>query len=130
MPPLPSPLWLQILVVGALVMAGAGCKRAPLTLDEIVNRNTEATGGRRAIESVQAVAVDLHIVDPGFAVDGTYRAARPGKMRIDIRAGGETVYTEGFDGRHGWQWKGQGTEIVEESARATAALRHAPAQSR
>jgi hypothetical protein len=68
--------------------------------------------------------VDLHIVDPGFAVDGNYRAARPGKMRIDIRADGKHVYTEAFDGKRGWQWKGEGETTTDESDQATAALRH------
>jgi hypothetical protein len=115
---------LPLLLAIALVAAGDSCSRTPISVDEIINRNTEARGGRQAIESVQSVAIDLRIVDPGFAVDGTYRAARPGKMRIDVNAGGKHVYTEAFDGRHGWQWKGKGTETVEESPKATAALRH------
>jgi hypothetical protein len=81
-------------------------------------------GGRQAIEGVRSVAVDLHIVDSDFAVNGSYRAARPGKMRIDINADGKHVYTEAFDGRRAWQWKGEGNAIAEESAKATAALRH------
>ena len=115
---------LHLLLTIALVAAGAGCSRAPISVEEIINRNTEARGGRQAIESVHSVAIDLQIVDPGFAVDGSYRAARPGKMRIDVNADGKHVYTEAFDGRRGWQWKGKGNETVEESPKATAALRH------
>ncbi len=100
------------------------CNGAPATVDEVVELNTEAMGGRSAIEAVQSIAVELHIVDPDFAVDGIYRAKRPGKMRIDVRAEGRHVYTEAFDGRRGWQWKGKGTETVDESPKATAALRH------
>ena len=106
----------------ALVLAS--CGRAPDTVDEVVERNTRAMGGRQAIEAVHSVAIDLHIVDPGFAVDGSYRAARPGKMRIDVKAEGKHVFTEAFDGRRGWQWKGEGTATIEASAKATAALRH------
>jgi hypothetical protein len=101
-----------------------GCEKPSLKLEELVARNTEAMGGRVALAAVQAVAVDLHIVDPDFAVDGSYIAARPGRMRIDIIAGGKSVYTEAFDGERGWQWKGKGTETVAESAKGTAALRH------
>ncbi len=115
---------LRLLFAVALVAGGAGCSRTPMSVDEIIKRNTEARGGRQAIESVHSVAIDLHIVDPGFAVDGTYCATRPGKMRIDVNADGKHVYTEAFDGRRGWQWKGKGTETVEESPKATAALRH------
>ena len=114
--------WFLFVSVVAVILAG--CNRTPRTLDEVIDRNTEAMGGRAAIEAVQTVAVELHIVDPDFAVDGTYRAARPGKMRIDIKANGKHVYTEAFDGRRGWQWKGEGATTVEESPTATAALRH------
>ncbi len=107
----------------AVVLALSGC-RAPITLDEIINRNTEAMGGRPALEGIQSVAVALNIVDPGFAVEANYRAVRPGRMRIDVVADGRHVYTEAFDGQRAWQWKGEGTEIVAESPKATAALRH------
>lgn len=106
----------------ALALVLTGCSGSP-TLDDVIARNTEAMGGRAAIEAVQSVAVELHIVDPDFTVDGVYRAARPGKMRIDIQADGKTVFTEAFDGKRGWQWKGKG-EVVDGSAKATAALRH------
>ncbi len=81
-------------------------------------------GGRKAIEAVHSVAIDLHIVDPDFAVDGSYRATRPGKMRIDVSADGKHVVTEAFDGRRGWEWKGKGRTTMETTAKATAALRH------
>lgn len=115
---------------GVIAAAVAGmtllpsCQRAAGSLDEVIARNTEAMGGAQAIEGVRSVAVELHIVDPDFTADGTYRAARPGKMRIDILAEGKPIYTEAFDGQRGWQWKGKGTETVDESVKATAALRH------
>ncbi|MGI9114749.1 MAG: hypothetical protein ACR2FX_06885 [Chthoniobacterales bacterium] len=93
-------------------------------MDELIERNAQAMGGRDAIEAVQSVTIDLHIVDPDFTADGNYDAARPGKMRIDIKAEGKNVYTEAFDRKRGWQWKGKGDAIVDESPKATAALRH------
>jgi len=80
-------------------------------------------GGREALEAVQSVEVDLHIVDPGFEVDGVYCAARPGRMRIDVQSGGKRVFTEAFDGNNGWEWDGKG-DAKPESAKAAAALRH------
>src|ERR1051326_2975424 len=80
-------------------------------------------GGVAAIESIHSIEFQLHIVDPGFEVDGTYTAMRPGQMRIDVTAGGKHVFTEAFDGRRGWQWKGEG-DVVQESPQATATLRH------
>jgi hypothetical protein len=111
-----------IYLVGVFGCALTGCGRAPLTVNEIIERNTQAVGGRSAIEAVQSIEVDLHIVDPEFEVDGKYRAARPGQMRIDIFAGGKRVYTEAFDGERAWQWKG--SAIEQESPKGTAALRH------
>jgi hypothetical protein len=108
------------LVAGIALVA---CKESQLTLDDIIERNTNAVGGRSAIEAVKSIEVDLHIADPGFEVDGKYRAARPGRMRIDIMAGGNHVYTEAFNGTRGWQWKGKG-DPVDESPAATATLRH------
>ena len=101
-----------------------GCTDSPKSVDDVIARNTKAMGGEKAIESIHSIAVDLHIVDPGFTVDGSYRAARPGRMRIDVKVEDKHVFTEAFDGERGWQWKGEGSTTVEESAKATAALRH------
>ena len=113
---------LRIASIIASVLAFAGCKVGPVTVEEIIERNTNAMGGRIAIESVQAVEVSLHIRDPNFEVDGVYHAARPGRMRVDIMANGKRVFMERFDGERGWQWNGK--EEKEEGAIPTAALRH------
>ena len=108
--------------LAALAIALPGCDRAPLTLDQVIERNTKAMGGRAAIEAVKSIQVDLHIVDPGFEVDGIYRAARPGRMRIDALMGGKHVFTEAFDGQHGWEWAKGNQEAASDEA--SAALRH------
>jgi hypothetical protein len=113
--------------IGLLTTMGcetAACERAPLTVDQVIEQNTKAMGGRAAIEALKSIEVELHIVDPDFEVNGKYRAARPGRMRIDVMAHGKHVYTEAFDGDRSWRWKGKGAAIDEESAEATAALRH------
>ena len=107
----------------AMSLGLLGCQREPLTLEQLIERHTEAVGGRAAIEAVRSIRVDLHIVDPGFEVDGIYLAARPGRMRIDVSADGQHVFTEALGEKGAWQWKGKG-EPVEASAMATAALRH------
>ena len=113
---------LVIAIAGTLICSFGACRRDPLSVDEIIARHTEAVGGRTAVESIQSLQVDLHIVDPGFEVDGSYRAARPGRMRIDVNANGKHVFTEAFNGTRGWQWKGEG-DIVEAKPEAAAALR-------
>lgn len=113
-----------IFLVAALGCTLNGCRRDSLSVDEIIDHNTQAMGGRTAIEAIKSIEVDLHIADPDFQVDGKYRAARPGRMRIDILADGKHVYTEAFDGDRGWKWKGKGNDVEEESPKAIAALRH------
>jgi hypothetical protein len=113
------------LVVLLLVIFMAGCHHASdsASLEEIIQRNTNAIGGRKAIEAVHSIRIDLHIKDPSFEVDGTYYAARPGKMRIDVSADGKHVFTEAFDGQNGWQWEGKGQQKPA-TEKAAAALRH------
>jgi hypothetical protein len=59
------------------IEATLGCRdnqsRAPLAVEEIIERNTNAMGGRVAIEAVQAVEISLQIRDPNFEVDGVLR---------------------------------------------------------
>src|SRR5438874_11497925 len=82
-------------------------------------------GDRAAIEAIQSIEIHLHIADPKFEVDGIYFAApRPGKMRIDVNAGGERVFTEAFDGQKGWQSESKGAAQKVATEKATAALRH------
>ena len=100
-----------------------GCGHSPSTVDEVIERNTQAMGGRATLESIHSIEFNLHIHDPGFEVDGIYRAARPGRMRIDVAAEGKHVFTEAFDGQRGWQWSGKGDPVAA-SPKATAALRH------
>ncbi len=107
----------------AVSLGVAGCQQTPLTLDELIERNVQAVGGREAIEAVHSIRFDLHIVDPGFEVDGIYRAARPGWMRIDVKADGRQVFTEALGEKGGWQWKGKGAQVPA-TAQAAAALRH------
>ena len=106
----------------AAALSLAACYQQSLTVDQLIERNTEAVGGRAALEAIHSIRVDLHVADPGFEADGDYIAARPGRMRIDITANGQHVYTEAFNGTRAWQWKGKG-EPIDESPTATAALR-------
>ena len=113
------------LLVSLTTVLVAGCHESSdsVSLDEIIERNTDAIGGRAAIEAIQSIQIDLHIKDPSFEVDGTYYAARPGKMRIDVSAEGKHVFTEAFDGHRGWEWEGKGGQKPA-TEKGTAALRH------
>src|SRR4030095_15855787 len=91
-----------------VLIPGCSKRSDSLSLDEIVERNTDAMGGRAAIEAVQSIPIQLRIKYPSCELDGTYYAARLGKMRIDVSAHGKHVFTEAFDGETGWQWEGKG----------------------
>jgi outer membrane lipoprotein-sorting protein len=115
---------IDVIMAVAVAAALFGCSRSPTTVDEVIERHTKAMGGRAAIEAIRSIEFDLHITDPKFEVDGIYFAARPGKMRIDVNAGGNHIFTEAFDGQKGWQWEGKGSAQRVSTEKATAALRH------
>jgi hypothetical protein len=110
--------------VGALCLAAACSSTAgEPDLETMIARHVAARGGAAAIESVGTFECDLHIVEPSFEVDGTYVATRDGRMRIDISAGGERVFTEALDRGRAWSWSAN-SGVSEGSAAGAAALRH------
>jgi hypothetical protein len=96
---------------------------AQMTLEQVVERHTDAVGGREAIERVKSVQYALIIVEPQFTVDGVYRADRDLRMRIDVYADGKRVFTEAHDGHRAWQMGDDGIPR-DASAKGAAALRN------
>jgi hypothetical protein len=111
-------------ILGCLSACLAGVATAgPPELDWLVGNNTAARGGAAAIESVSEFEAEIHIVEPTFEVDGVYVATRDGRMRVDILAGGERVFTEALDHDRAWSWSpASGTVAASEKGRA--ALQH------
>src|SRR5689334_20761190 len=109
------------IVGAACTLVLSSCQKDVSNVDDLIERITNAMGGRAAIEAVQTVEVNLHISDPGAEVDGVYYAARPGKMRINVFAGGKHVFTEAFDGERGWEWNGKEAKLTTPLATATLA---------
>jgi hypothetical protein len=95
-------------------------------LQQLIEANTQARGGREVLGAVQVIEYELTIDEPTFSVDAVYRADRQGRMRIDIYASGERVFSEGFDGARGWQWPGDAEHAMDPSPDGEAALRHGP----
>lgn len=118
-------LALAAALVGTALPAG-GCSRPgeDVSLAEVVERHTAAIGGEAALDSVRSLRVELRIVEPDFTVDGVYRAVRGGRMRIDVYAGGERVFTEALDGGRAWQMGADSASLRQADERATAALWH------
>lgn len=86
---------------------------AEMDLDHLLRAHTEAVGGASAIENVTALEIELRIEEPTFVVTGSYRATRDGRMRIDIFADDQRVFTEAFDGTSGWQLL-QGQSVAQD----------------
>lgn len=92
-------------------------------LPRLLACHDRAVGGA-ALRAADAVAYTLRIEEPGFSVDGYYRATRAGAMRIDVYDGGRRVFSEGWDGERGWQRRAGDEEPVPISGAAAAPLVH------
>ena len=79
----------RLTVLSVVICSLVGCRSGVHSVDDVIARHTEAMGGRLALESINTIKFQLHIVDPEFEVDAIYQAMRPGRMRIDVVVGGE-----------------------------------------
>jgi len=102
---------------------GVAACEAPDPLTQAIEKNTQSRGGAEAIASVQTLQIRIQITEPSFQVVGEYVATRDGKMRIDVFADGQRVFTEAFDGQSGWQMFGDGT-VADMSKSGEEALQH------
>lgn len=110
-------------VIAICLTFGLAACETPDPLTQVIEKNTEARGGADAIASVQTFQSRVQIVEPNFTLMGEYVATRDGKMRIDVFAGDQRVFTEAFDGESGWQMFGDGT-VADMSELGEEALRH------
>jgi hypothetical protein len=113
--------WVLIFVLLQPFCAMASGIQGPLA--RIIAKNTQARGGAGPISSVQSIHTRIQISEPKFQVSGEYFATRKGQMRIDIFADGKRVFTEAYDGAHGWQMSSDGT-ITAMSEAGEKAVRH------
>lgn len=120
------PAGLSLALVAVVALAPVGCSGAAdrITLEDVVERHTAAVGGIAALDSVRRLRVNLRIVEPGFTLDGVYRADRTGRMRIDVYSEGRRVFTEAFDGGTGWQMGADSTSATTADDAAAEALWH------
>jgi len=113
----------HVVAACAAVCIAVAAAADPAGLDALVARNTSARGGAAAIEAVSTFEAEVHIVEADFAVDGRYVATRDGRMRIDILADGERVFTEALGHERAWSWS-PGDGVAPASEHGRAALRH------
>ena len=89
-------------LIGAAAASVPLAAAAPLTLAEIVRRNTRARGGAAALDRMNAIGVDVEIVEGGQTLSGRYAANDAGLVRIDVYASGKHVGSEGVDPTGVW----------------------------
>lgn len=94
-----------------------------LSIDELIERHTQARGGRAAIEAVENMEIHLEITEPTFRVKAVWRGDRAGRMRIDVYGAVDRVFTEAYDGVGAWQMDAAG-KVSAVSPAGTRALRH------
>lgn len=96
---------------------------SPHTLQQVLDQHAAAHGGRAAIESIETLQIDLAIDEPPFVLAARYSASRDGRMRIDVYTDDIRVFSEGFNGRNGWQWPGGTDRPVAMSDAGEAAVK-------
>ena len=115
------PVQIALIAIGSCVLSATLAQ--DLTLEQLIEKHTKAIGGRQAIAQVRSIEFALTITEPQFTVDAIYRADRTPRMRIDIYADGNRVFTEAYDGRKAWQIGDDGVPS-EPGEKGTAALRN------
>jgi outer membrane lipoprotein-sorting protein len=81
----------------------AAAKDAALTVDQIVEKHTEALGGTDKLKAIQSVTVTGKAVLMGGQLEApiVMKIKRPASMRMEIAVQGKSVIT-GFDGTTSW----------------------------
>ncbi|MDF2176902.1 hypothetical protein P2G88_01375 [Aliiglaciecola sp. CAU 1673] len=70
-------------------------------LQQVLETHQSSLGEVTAWQATQNISLKLSIKEPGFEVEGIYRASKDGKMRIDIFSEGKPVFTEAYNGKQG-----------------------------
>jgi hypothetical protein len=92
-------------------------------LSRLLACHDQAVGGS-ALRKLRSVEMTIRVEENGSVLDGTYRATRDGRMRIDVFRAGQRVFSEGLDGQGAWERPGGATEPTPRPGAAEAALRH------
>lgn len=114
------------LAAAAMLLAVFGCEKAPETdISKIIARNTDARGGAAALDAVQALEVNRTVQEGSRQFTTHYVVTRDGRMRMDVRQDGSTIYSEGYDGQSAWQRRGVAAPADDMPDWAVAAAKRA-----
>ena len=95
------------------------------SIEEIVDRNTKALGGKEALDRVNTMVKRSRIVEGEYRDIAVFATDRKGRMRVDIFADGQRVFAESYDGKSAYQWSPKDGQSAA-SERGTVALSHTP----
>jgi hypothetical protein len=109
--------------IGALLFSLSCASSAPDDLESVLARHVAARGGAQSVAAVNSIRVLVNVEEPSFTVEVRYVADRKGRVRVDVFAGGQRVFSEGIDEQGGWQM-GQSGPVKPTTEAGTAALEH------
>ena len=120
------PIRLALLLLLAIAPAIAAAFVAAATVPSqrtaaVIAQVARAEGSAASQAAIAALVYELHIKEPTYEADATYRVDRNGRMRIDGYANGKRFITECYDGQRAWQMDGDGV-VTSESAKGAATL--------
>jgi outer membrane lipoprotein-sorting protein len=101
-------LFALLLVAGLAPMVpqplAAQAQAAAPTVDELVEKNIQAKGGREKLKALQSVRMTGKMTMGGQGMEGgiVIETRRPDKMRSDVTIQGMTV-SQAYDGKSGWK---------------------------
>src|SRR5215510_4214542 len=116
-----------LLVLAIRIASAASVGSGDLTLAQLLACHDSAVGGP-ALRAVRSLEYRISIEAGGAMLRGRYRATRDGRMRIDVFADSIRVFSEGWDGQHGWELPKGAAAPRPTSQLATTAPWHGLAQ--
>ena len=110
-----------ICVLGLFLVSVTSVQGYPQTAKSIIQKMIEASGGRKALESIDdsTVTGTMDLTDQGYSGEITIYKKEPSKMRIDVEVMG-MVITQAYDGNVAW-WVNPQTGVTEEMPPTEAA---------
>lgn len=108
-------------LIGMLLLSLSTFPVYSQTVEEIIQKMIDASGGRKALESIDdsIMTGTIDLVDSGLTGEITVYKKEPGKTRIDLEVMG-MVITQAYDGNIAW-WINPQTGATEEMPATEAA---------
>jgi outer membrane lipoprotein-sorting protein len=96
-------LLVTVLCVPAILLTPARAQEADLTIDQIVQKHTEALGGAEKLKAIQTLTVTGKASLMGGQIEApvTMKVKRPAQMRMELAVQGQS-FVQAFDGTTAW----------------------------